>query len=47
MVENLEEQVEYFKNCAANKIDGQDHAEIVNTLEGLVESFKQMQKFYE
>lgn len=47
MIGNLEQQVQYFKGLTYQKIGMEDNPEIVNALEGLVESFKQTQKYYE
>ncbi len=47
VIQRLQQEVEYFKRVAQEKIEGEDHVEIVNTLDNLIESFKQAQKYYE
>lgn len=39
--------MEYFKGLASGKLDGEDNVEVINALEGLIDSFKQAQKYYE
>ena len=42
-IDQLNAEIEHYKSLALSQ---EDRAEIVNALEGLIESFKQTQKYY-